>query len=294
MILGLSSGDGGMTVGLWRLSSLNSRRPPWYRPQVTGVDCVFSGHPARAVPGLHTYLCNERMSGRSECVPCLGMNGKLYFVWIGFGEWSLCVYIYNLKFLEIVSWYWCLRLCQLRMCGVVPTWEQNKHVEVVLCTYRNAIGTSLPYISPLPHSPPSTSPSSPTCNRPFLPHHPPKPPELRLAPSHVQTLCENITKFEGELKAVSMTISKINLQVVKGFSLYAMPPALFFFFIAEYLSLKDWIVCVCVCVNRNSCCQGRPEWWRVEYLFESGWVSAEELGMVYVVCVHTDEMVQFV
>ena len=33
MILGLSSADGGMAVGLWRLSSLDGRRPPWYRPQ---------------------------------------------------------------------------------------------------------------------------------------------------------------------------------------------------------------------------------------------------------------------
>ena len=31
-ILGLLSADGGMTVGLWRLSSLDGRRPPWYRP----------------------------------------------------------------------------------------------------------------------------------------------------------------------------------------------------------------------------------------------------------------------
>ena len=34
MILGLSSADGGMTFGLWKLSSLDGRRPPWYRPQV--------------------------------------------------------------------------------------------------------------------------------------------------------------------------------------------------------------------------------------------------------------------
>ena len=32
MILGLSNADGVMTVGLWRLSSLDGRRPPWYRP----------------------------------------------------------------------------------------------------------------------------------------------------------------------------------------------------------------------------------------------------------------------
>ena len=29
----LSSADGGMTVGLWKLSSLDGRRPPWYWPQ---------------------------------------------------------------------------------------------------------------------------------------------------------------------------------------------------------------------------------------------------------------------
>ena len=34
MILGLSSADGGVTVGLWKLSSLDGRRPPWYRPQI--------------------------------------------------------------------------------------------------------------------------------------------------------------------------------------------------------------------------------------------------------------------
>ena len=39
MILGLSSADGGMTVGLWNLSSLNGRRPPWYRPQVSEGHC---------------------------------------------------------------------------------------------------------------------------------------------------------------------------------------------------------------------------------------------------------------
>ena len=33
MTLGLSSADGGMTVGLWKLSSVGGRRPPWYRPQ---------------------------------------------------------------------------------------------------------------------------------------------------------------------------------------------------------------------------------------------------------------------
>ena len=32
MILGLSSADGGMTVGLWKLSSLDGHRSPWYRP----------------------------------------------------------------------------------------------------------------------------------------------------------------------------------------------------------------------------------------------------------------------
>ena len=28
----LSSADGGMTAGLWKLPSLDGRRPPWYRP----------------------------------------------------------------------------------------------------------------------------------------------------------------------------------------------------------------------------------------------------------------------
>ena len=35
MILGLASADGGMTVRLWTLSSLDGRRPPWYRPLVS-------------------------------------------------------------------------------------------------------------------------------------------------------------------------------------------------------------------------------------------------------------------
>ena len=34
-VRGLPSAHGGMTVGLWRLSSLDGRRPPWYRPLVT-------------------------------------------------------------------------------------------------------------------------------------------------------------------------------------------------------------------------------------------------------------------
>ena len=42
MILGLLSADGGMTVGLWRLSSLDGRRPPWYRLQ----GCVVQTHNA--------------------------------------------------------------------------------------------------------------------------------------------------------------------------------------------------------------------------------------------------------
>ena len=37
MILGLSSADGGMTVGLWRPSSLDGRLPPWYRPLVLRI-----------------------------------------------------------------------------------------------------------------------------------------------------------------------------------------------------------------------------------------------------------------
>ena len=47
MILGLSSADCGMTVGLWKLSSLDSRRPPWYQPLVyvwaVGGDGVGGG-----------------------------------------------------------------------------------------------------------------------------------------------------------------------------------------------------------------------------------------------------------
>ena len=34
MILASSSVDGGMTVGLWKLLSLDSHRPPWYQPLV--------------------------------------------------------------------------------------------------------------------------------------------------------------------------------------------------------------------------------------------------------------------
>ena len=33
MILSLLSADGGMMVGLWKLSSLDGCRPPWYQPQ---------------------------------------------------------------------------------------------------------------------------------------------------------------------------------------------------------------------------------------------------------------------
>ena len=42
MKLGLSSADGGMTVVLWKLSSLGGRRPPWNRPQVLVHDILSS------------------------------------------------------------------------------------------------------------------------------------------------------------------------------------------------------------------------------------------------------------
>ena len=45
MILGLSSADSGMTVGLYKLSSLDGRRPPWCRHQVH--------HGQRGLPQTH-------------------------------------------------------------------------------------------------------------------------------------------------------------------------------------------------------------------------------------------------
>ena len=39
MILGLSSANGGMTVGLWKLLSLDGRRPPWYWPLALQGQC---------------------------------------------------------------------------------------------------------------------------------------------------------------------------------------------------------------------------------------------------------------
>ena len=42
--------DGGMMVGLWKLSSFDGRRPPWYRPQILAQHAQFAL--ARPLPGL--------------------------------------------------------------------------------------------------------------------------------------------------------------------------------------------------------------------------------------------------
>ena len=61
MILGLSSADGGMTVGLWKLSSLDARRPPWYQR----LSCPFSRHATRHVardtdgPNILLVICTQ-------------------------------------------------------------------------------------------------------------------------------------------------------------------------------------------------------------------------------------------
>ena len=40
-ICGLPSTDDGMTVGLWKLSSLDGRRPPWYWPQFMALGATL-------------------------------------------------------------------------------------------------------------------------------------------------------------------------------------------------------------------------------------------------------------
>ena len=55
-ILGLSSADGEMTVGLWRLSSLDGRRPPWYRPQT--IDLTR--------PEVLVIQCSLKVSSRND------------------------------------------------------------------------------------------------------------------------------------------------------------------------------------------------------------------------------------
>ena len=50
MILGLSSANGGMTVRLWELSSLDGHRPPWYRALI----CPYSQ--SSSAPLLHQAI----------------------------------------------------------------------------------------------------------------------------------------------------------------------------------------------------------------------------------------------
>ena len=66
MILSLSSADGGMTVGLWKLSSLDGRRSPWYWPQAS-----LPALPDRVPPvTLHWYYSDspaKRLAWYCQC-----------------------------------------------------------------------------------------------------------------------------------------------------------------------------------------------------------------------------------
>ena len=58
MILGLSGADGGITVGLWKLSSLDGRRPPWYRPLVSRYQCAETGWDSKFNVQYLSHRCN--------------------------------------------------------------------------------------------------------------------------------------------------------------------------------------------------------------------------------------------
>ena len=71
---GLWSADGGMTVGLWRLSSLDGRRPPWYRPQISAFDQkgilpgrLWFGHVSQLCQtGLRFKQCHTTPGGNAS------------------------------------------------------------------------------------------------------------------------------------------------------------------------------------------------------------------------------------
>ena len=56
MILSLLSADGGVTVGLWKLSSLDGLRPSWYRPLATPD---FQSDKLGEVNSLLQHLCRS-------------------------------------------------------------------------------------------------------------------------------------------------------------------------------------------------------------------------------------------
>ena len=69
MILDLTSADDGMTVGLWKLSSLDGRRPPWYRPRVSSLRQAWT-----------LALCKHFNSFLTITIAFSVMKGVLLFV----------------------------------------------------------------------------------------------------------------------------------------------------------------------------------------------------------------------
>ena len=60
MTLGLSSGHGGMTAGLWKLSSLDGRLPLWYQPQASGD--LGPGVSTLWLDEIKSLICNFYLS----------------------------------------------------------------------------------------------------------------------------------------------------------------------------------------------------------------------------------------
>ena len=75
MILCLSSADGGMTVGLWKLSSLDGRRPPWYRP-LGSIPCgPPSGYTFEALSRFLAFLSQISLKRRNSWLQETNQSG---------------------------------------------------------------------------------------------------------------------------------------------------------------------------------------------------------------------------
>ena len=84
MILGLSSADGGMTVDLWKVSSLDCRRPPWYRSLMRHLSRYqqstrkpHTGHCRLCYQLYHTSLSHTpELSANCKATPALLFPAK--------------------------------------------------------------------------------------------------------------------------------------------------------------------------------------------------------------------------
>ena len=88
-----------MTGGLWKLSSLEGRRPPWYRPLVTGVHCSETSRTTLKIKNLLTWKLSR--------------------------DWQVCMMLsVFLQFLGQLTEYWgsCILVC-FRVYHVFQPWH---------------------------------------------------------------------------------------------------------------------------------------------------------------------------